>query len=96
MTTATKNIIRSAIDLDGSATEAERAAARVLLAGGNRSAAMREIPQVVSYAEAADALHLSRWRVYQLVKKGVLRAAKLPGVSRSSGILAESLTAALA
>ena len=95
MNNKTKQIIRTAISIDGSATRDERAAAADLLRGGGRSGRVVQGRLVVPFKDAARQLgYKSAQRVYQLVKQGVLKSARLPGAKRASGVFADSLKAA--
>lgn len=93
----TQKIIKSALEMDGSVAPEERAAIADLIAGGGGQSKSKTQPLVISFAEAARRLgYKSTSRVYKLVKDGVLKAAKLNGAKRSSGVFADSLAGAFA
>lgn len=90
MTKQTRAIIESAISLDGTMAEAEKAAILASLDGGRGDG-----DEVLPVAEVARRLHRTPKTVHLLARQNLLKKVTFGKQSRASGILASSLAALL-
>ena len=88
MTRQTRAIIESAIGLDGTMAEADKAAILASLDGGRADG-----DEVLPVAEVARRLHKTPKTVHLYARQGLLKKAVFGKQSRASGILASSLAA---
>ena len=86
MTKQTRAIIESAIGLDGTMAEADKAAILASLDGGRADG-----DEVLPVAEVARRLHKTPKTIHLYARQGFLRKATFGKQSRASGILASSL-----
>jgi len=91
MTTATRAMIRLAIENDGTITDAAKAALLACIDGNGE----RQTEEVLPIPEVARRLHKTVKTIHDYCRQGVLRKVVVGKQKRSSGILASSVDALL-